>query len=121
MSAASEPVVLIECPHCWHVIQRTVRDLQSTPGLWCETCANWAANSELRIVDVRQHDAERLRASLSPIAAARAANGRTPTFLTRRGRCCWRAWRGYQSGARAFAAVRIGRQVSQHDDLSIRD
>ena len=53
MSAASEPVVLIECPHCWHVIQRTVRDLKSTPGFWCETCANWAANSEVRIVEVR--------------------------------------------------------------------
>ena len=53
MPAASEPVVLIECPHCWHVIQRTVRDLKSTPGLWCEACANWAANSEVRIVEVR--------------------------------------------------------------------
>ena len=26
MPAASEPVVLIECPHCWHVIRHLIEN-----------------------------------------------------------------------------------------------
>src|SRR3954467_10863626 len=53
--AASKPVpvVWIECPHYRSVIQRTLRYLRSTPGLWCETCVKWAANEDIKIVDVR--------------------------------------------------------------------
>src|SRR4051794_146648 len=53
--AASKPVPVawIECPNCRSVIQRTLRYLRSTPGLWCEACVKWAANDDIKIVDVR--------------------------------------------------------------------
>jgi hypothetical protein len=54
MSAAPELVALIECPHCRRVIQRTLRYIRSNPGLWCDACVKWAANDDIKIVDVRK-------------------------------------------------------------------
>ena len=53
MSAAPELVVLIECPNCRSVIQRTLRYIKSHRGLWCDACVRRAANDDIKIVDVR--------------------------------------------------------------------
>jgi hypothetical protein len=54
MSAAPELIALIECPNCHSVIQRTLRYVRSNPGLWCDACVRWAANDDIKIVDVRK-------------------------------------------------------------------
>src|SRR3954467_15455379 len=62
--AGSELVALIECPNCRSVIQRALRYIRSTPGLWCEACVRWPANDDIKILDVRRRArkaVERLR------------------------------------------------------------
>jgi hypothetical protein len=53
MSAAPELVVLTECPNCRGMIQRAFPYVRSNPGLWCDACIKWAANDDIKIVDVR--------------------------------------------------------------------